>query len=150
MLSCPQLFGLVPCPRHRVPFVDTESRTLYPSCVRLTEHALPTRLMLALLEQLGCVQRIYDECGQVVGTTNLTLLNALLVLRGVRVAPASKADLIASRSKTDPVLRPAPVRHTLCVSEHTLWYYTMGVQALGSAMAFMVRYWLSSIIFPAT
>lgn len=148
VLSCPQLFSLVPCPRHRVPFVDKDSRTLYPSCVQIAPHTSAfTHWLLGLLEFCRCVQRIRDTEGRVVGVTNLTLLNTLLVMRGVRVATAPPVDLHAPVQ--DPALRLPPERHTLCVSEHLLWYYVMGVQVAGSLIAFIVRYWLSSIVFPA-
>lgn len=35
--SCPQLFKLVPCPRHRMPRYDSERDVLLPSMVDITE-----------------------------------------------------------------------------------------------------------------
>lgn len=152
VLSCPQLFGLVPCPRHRVPFVDASSGKLYPSSVRLSHLPAPLRRVrntaLAILERLALVVRLYDEHGAIVGVTNLTLLNALLVARGSRVQPVSSAQLAACYAQADPALRTTPVPGTLKVSEHALWYHIMAVQVLGSVVAFSIRYWLASVVFP--
>lgn len=151
LLSCLQLFGVVPCPRHRVPFVDPDTRMLFPSCVRLHEETNAyVHCVLAILETCRFVQRIRDDNGRIVGVTNLTMLNALLVLRGSRIAPATVADIQASLAKQDPALRPAPIRTTLHVTEHLLWYHVMAVQIVGSMIAFTMRYWFAYIIFPST
>ena len=80
---------------------------------------------------------------------NLTLLNALLVARGVRPAPvdAAEADKVLPPD-ADPALRAEGVQGTLCTTERGLWYYVMGVQLVGSAVAFAIRYWLASLVFP--
>lgn len=151
LLSCPQLFGLVPCPRHRVPFVDVPSGRLYPSSVRL--HASTPRVthaLLALLESCRCVRRLRNETGQVVGVTNMTLLNAVLVMAGARAETVSRADLSASLAVADPALKPRAARSTLYLTERGLWYCTMLVQVIGSVIAFAIRYRLSSVLFPST
>lgn len=147
VLSCPQLFGLVPCPRHRVPAVDVKTKKLYPSSVRLSEktHWI-THHALAVLERMRCVHRLRDAEGQVVGVTNLTLLNAVLVWTGATPQDVTPAVLAASQQTPDPALK-LPAR-TSSLSERGLWYYVMALQVLGSVVAFLVRYQLSFVLFP--
>lgn len=153
VLSCPQLFGLVPCPRHRVPYVEPRTQRLVPSCVRLATHRnrvkqAATAAVLHVLQSLGVVCAVYDTRGQQVGVTNFTLLNAVLVLRGVRpgVVDAAITDK-PTPANADPALRVAGLgtRH---INEQGLWYYVMGVQLAGSLVAFGIRYWLAAIVFP--
>ena len=154
VLSCPQLFGLVPCPRHRVPFVDRATGRLVPSCVRLARHRSKakqraTAAVVRGLQTLRVVAPVYDTRGQQVGVTNLTLLNALLVARGVRPAPIDAAEADTELPpNADPALRVEGVQDTLCTTERGLWYYVMGVQLVGSTVAFAIRYWLASLVFP--
>lgn len=151
LLSCPQLFGLVPCPRHRVPFVDKSTGQLYPSCVRLPQPlSTSTIAMLRVLEACRCARLVRHEHGHIVGVTNLTLLNAVLVARGVRCASASPAAMEACMAQKDPTLRVPAQSNTLHVSERGLWFYVIAIQVAGSLVAFTVRYWLASILFPFT
>ncbi|WFD27953.1 UDP-N-acetylglucosamine--dolichyl-phosphatN-acetylglucosaminephosphotransferase [Malassezia nana] len=151
VLSCPQLFSLVPCPRHRVPFVDTSTGCLYPSCVRLhPSTSWPIIGLLRLLEMCRCVQLIRHEQGHIVGVTNLTLLNAVLVARGSRCASASSAVVESCMGHKDPALRVPAHSATLRLSERGLWYHVMVIQVMGSLVAFTVRYWLASLLFPFT
>lgn len=120
VLSCPQLFGLIDCPRHRLPSFDAETGLLHPSRV-VFEKPPPTktRVVLQILEYLRLVrlerskpskedQQIYLK-----SSTNLTILNFLLVHFG-------------------------PMR------EQTLCMLVAGVQVLGSAVAFGIRYGVGS------
>ncbi|KAK0569199.1 tunicamycin resistance protein [Tilletia horrida] len=112
LLSCPQLFGLVYCPRHRVPHVDAETMDLHPSLAifgakksktpaaerkgglkdSLTSFILQTFEVLRLVALVrapaaGGSSNGHSENrkdGKVIACTNLTILNALLVLRGVK------------------------------------------------------------------
>ncbi|KAE8260277.1 hypothetical protein A4X13_0g438 [Tilletia indica] len=213
LLSCPQLFGLVYCPRHRVPHVDAETMGLHPSlaifAIKSGEGANTTQggkaglkasltaVILRLFEMLRLVAlvRLPSESeggadangtkdregskneGKVIACTNLTLLNALLVLRGVRPRldlvrtdelPILASELgltlplttsthssVPSSSVEDEAslrrkLRDLSVRASggVRVSELELWVYMMGVQVLGSLAAFSVRYWLAPVVFP--
>lgn len=135
-LSAPQLFALVPCPRHRVPRFDAGA--LVPSVVDIQERAPHPAVLggLHLLERLHLVHLVRHD-GAVVGTTNLTLLNALLVLRGVRVELHTRTPLAVRRTPRSPA-----------ITEPALWRMAMGVQLLASAGAFAVRYWLAALVFP--
>lgn len=146
VLSCPQLFGLVPCPRHRVPDVDAHG-ALRPSSTRLAEPRTQapwrrrlTAVVLAVLERLRLAQCLRSADGTVAGVTNLSLLNALLVLRGVRLAEAT--------TDASGALRTTAQRGSPHVSERQLWYLVLTAQVLGSTIAFLVRYQLAAVVFP--
>lgn len=201
LLSCPQLFGFVPCPRHRVPGVHGQTGGLFPSVAVFSKKKRIGTLgtgMLLILEVLGLVQLYREgemhaaearlarpgngvhqeqEQGQgqgqdegkgtrrIVGTTNLTLLNSLLVLKGVRTPlqhvlnELRKADSSASSSQVVLLEIPSPTqaqaqaeaevgtRH-VHIDEPRLWRLAMGTQLLGSAVAFAVRYWAAAVVFP--
>ncbi|ORY82963.1 glycosyl transferase family 4-domain-containing protein [Leucosporidium creatinivorum] len=100
--STPQLFGILPCPRHRLPRLQEETGLL--GCSWSALDGREGRLGRGLLEVLAFF-RLVD----IIAHTNLTLLNLLLVLRG-------------------------PMR------EDRLTMELMGLQAMGSAVAFAVRY----------
>lgn len=203
LLSCPQLFGFVPCPRHRVPGVHKETMGLFPSVAVFSRKKRIGTLgtgMLLILEALRLV-RLYREgemqevethlahqsgrlnqeqkrgqegSRRIVGTTNLTLLNSLLVLKGVRTPlehvlnelRKADADIDPSSTSAGQVVLlgiPSPThtqggptsnprqKHThahVHIDEPRLWRLAMGTQLLGSAIAFAVRYWAAAIVFP--
>ena len=111
VLSCPQLFGLVPCPRHRVPrFVptihlaitlahslvgrfDPDTNLLHPSTTKL--HAKPpsklATFVLRLFSTFGLTDLVLDpKNGQIIEATNLTILNFLLL----RFGPMTEKRLV--------------------------------------------------------
>lgn len=119
--SCPQLFRLVECPRHRMPRLDTDSKKLKCSTVALNESKKPTGklgyLALRILYSLGLL-RVYewDEQGRIAVCNNLTLINLVLA----RFGPMSE------RSTTAVVLL---------------------IQALSSLLAFFIRYKLVQYVY---
>ncbi|WVR03627.1 hypothetical protein IAU60_000620 [Kwoniella sp. DSM 27419] len=120
ILSCPQLFGLVECPRHRVPTLDNATGFLNPSRVIMKKPpSRKTALVLELLSFLRLVrlERAPPEGGRgrgtITSTTNLTLINVLLVNLG-------------------------PLR------EDKLCMMVGLVQILGSGIAFGIRYGVGS------
>ncbi|KAI0323597.1 N-acetylglucosaminephosphotransferase [Cubamyces sp. BRFM 1775] len=119
VLSCPQLFGLVPCPRHRVPGYDPETQLLYPSRAEFKEKR-PSKLaslVLRVFSALGLVELTVDErTGEISQTTNLTILNVFL-------------------------LRLGPMR------EDSLTRVLIATQVCGSLMAFFVRYGLAGLVY---
>lgn len=159
LLSCPQLFGFVPCPRHRVPRVHKETMALYPSVVTFAQKPL-SRLgkgMLRILETLRFI-RVYRagdagrEGNEMVAATNLTLLNTLLVLAGVQtpveeIKARIEGEGGATKAK-EAAQTTIPAPKGPHIDEARLWRMTMGVQLLGSAVAFGVRYWAAAIVFP--
>ncbi|KAL0057140.1 tunicamycin resistance protein [Marasmius tenuissimus] len=123
VLSCPQLFGLVPCPRHRVPRFSPETNLLYPSRAKLESKDGKPRppsglaaLILRTFSVLGFVELTFGHDGEITETTNLTILNVLLVRFG-------------------------PMR------EDRLVKVVVAVQIVGSVIAFLVRYGLASLVY---
>lgn len=83
--SAPQLFAIVPCPRHRMPRFNIRTGLLEPSVASFTPDK-PLRPIvgeaLKVLHTLHLVRVKVDEGGRVVETSNLTILNLWLVWRG--------------------------------------------------------------------
>ncbi|KAM7203805.1 Glycosyl transferase family 4 domain containing protein [Naviculisporaceae sp. PSN 640] len=83
--SVPQLFGLVPCPRHRLPRFNARTGLLEPSVTPWTEDRQPKAPIawgLRMLDKLKLLRVTLDEQGRFVETTNFTLINLWLVWRG--------------------------------------------------------------------
>ncbi|EIN12901.1 N-acetylglucosaminephosphotransferase [Punctularia strigosozonata HHB-11173 SS5] len=125
LLSCPQLFGLVPCPRHRVPRFDPDTNLLHPSKAHLLDPTKPVsqtkvklrNIILTLFSTFGLTELTTDpKTGEVTECTNLTILNFLLLRLG------------SMREK-------ALVQTLICV------------QVAGSVVAFVVRYGLAGLVY---
>jgi len=121
VLSCPQLFGLVPCPRHRVPRIDKGSNLLYPSTASEKQFPAPpsrlSALVLRTLGKLGLTELTIDpNTGVITNTTNLTILNVLLLLLGP-------------------------------MNEKRLVQVLMCSQVCGSIFAFFIRYGLAWLVY---
>ncbi|KIK69617.1 hypothetical protein GYMLUDRAFT_33998 [Collybiopsis luxurians FD-317 M1] len=118
VLSCPQLFGLVPCPRHRVPHFDPNTNLLHPS--KATFSQPPSRFttsILRVLETLKLVNlTIHPTSGVIQETTNLTILNFFLV----RLGPMNEKRLVQ---------------------------VLMCDQVAGSVIAFIIRYGMASFVY---
>ncbi|KAL8409192.1 hypothetical protein RB594_007587 [Gaeumannomyces avenae] len=83
--SAPQIFGLVPCPRHRLPRFRARTGLMDPSVTPWTperQPRAPIAAALRLLARLRLVQLTTDADGRFVETSNLTILNLWLVWRG--------------------------------------------------------------------
>ncbi|PWN42025.1 hypothetical protein IE81DRAFT_145262 [Ceraceosorus guamensis] len=178
LLSCPQLFGLVPCPRHRLP-VALPDGSLAPSvakCYPALAHSAPlttkaglSRLILCVLETLRLVHLTRDSVGNITQTTNLTIICATLVLCGVTPSSISSSRLVSPGQKSGPQpdeksTASAPEGSSRGsdpneqggrskgprIDEPTMWTLLMLIQLTGSAFAFAVRYWIAKIVFSAT
>ncbi|KAJ3732462.1 hypothetical protein DFJ43DRAFT_997241, partial [Lentinula guzmanii] len=91
VLSCPQLFGLVPCPRHRVPRFDKVTNLLHPSKAIFMKP--PSKLAATVLQILSffkLVDLTLHLSRVILETTNLTILNFFLV----RLGPMNKKKLV--------------------------------------------------------
>jgi len=86
LYSVPQLFGLVPCPRHRLPRFNARTGLLEPSVTPWTpdrQPKAPIAWALKLLGSLRLLRVTMDETGEkFVETSNFTILNLWLVWRG--------------------------------------------------------------------
>ncbi|KAK4213789.1 glycosyl transferase family 4-domain-containing protein [Rhypophila decipiens] len=83
--SVPQLFGLVPCPRHRLPRFNARTGLLEPSITPWTVDRQPKPPIawgLKMLHNLRLLRVTLDGQGRFVETTNFTLINLWLVWRG--------------------------------------------------------------------
>ncbi|KAF9021083.1 N-acetylglucosaminephosphotransferase [Hymenopellis radicata] len=117
LLSCPQLFGLVPCPRHRVPRFDSQTNLLHPSKAQfLRPPSQLTTLVLKVFSTLGLTETTTSTSGSILETTNLTILNFLLL----RFGPMNEKSL---------------VKVLMCT------------QVAGSLFAFVVRYGLAGLVY---
>ena len=104
LLSCPQLFGMVPCPRHRVPrsvpsFLcslyelkalrsrfDPDTNLLYPSRTGFKDNPPSglTTIVLRTLATIGLTQlTFHPKTGAIIEATNLTILNFFLDRKSV-------------------------------------------------------------------
>ncbi|KIK07992.1 hypothetical protein K443DRAFT_672877 [Laccaria amethystina LaAM-08-1] len=119
LLSCPQLFGLVPCPRHRVPRFDPNTNLLHPSKT-MFELGPPSKisaLVLHTLSTLGLTElTVHPNTGTILEANNLTILNFFLL----KLGPMNEKSLVK----------------VLILS-----------QVAGSLFAFFVRYGLAGLVY---
>ncbi|KAM0751877.1 hypothetical protein T439DRAFT_313240 [Meredithblackwellia eburnea MCA 4105] len=120
LYSLPQLAGIIPCPRHRLPVLNERTGKLEPSLVVLSKR--PNFLLRWVLECLGkcrLVRLDKDDKGTIVRMSNLTILNLILVVCGE-------------------------------MREDTLTLSLMGLQVAGSVVAFGVRYGVAGWFYDAS
>ncbi|XP_043277701.1 UDP-N-acetylglucosamine--dolichyl-phosphate N-acetylglucosaminephosphotransferase [Venturia canescens] len=117
LYSVPQLFHLVPCPRHRLPKYNKESDKLDPSTTtfRRSDLNIIARFVMWIFRTLRIVDWSEDKSG-VIKCNNLTLINFVLVKLG-------------------------PTR------EPNLTKILLLVQASCSLLAFVIRYPLASLFY---
>ena len=83
--SSPQLFRLIPCPRHRLPRFNARTGFLEPSVTEWKEAPHPlVNWGLKMLDRVRLVRVVVDKEGNVVESSNLTILNLWLVWWGPR------------------------------------------------------------------
>lgn len=117
LYSFPQLAGIIPCPRHRLPRLNEGTGLCEPSyAVLKRKPGAVVSAALSLLEALRLLALVRDEKGTIIECSNLTILNLILVLRG-------------------------PMR------EDRLTMWMMGVQVAGSAVAFGVRHGVAGLFY---
>lgn len=81
--SAPQLFHVIPCPRHRLPRFNPRTGLLECSRVEfLKPLAPPVAAVLKLLHRLRLLDVRTNEAGRVVSSSNFTLINLWLVWFG--------------------------------------------------------------------
>ncbi|KAF2395701.1 UDP-GlcNAc-1-phosphate transferase [Trichodelitschia bisporula] len=81
--SAPQLFHIVPCPRHRLPHFNARTGLMEPSTATFRKPpARPVQAVLKLLGELRLLQVKTDNKGEVVECSNMTLINLWLVWFG--------------------------------------------------------------------
>lgn len=82
VFSVPQLFHIVPCPRHRMPKFNVKDGLMYPSYGELLEGHKLGRFILEILALLKMVKVERNEKGQIVKFSNMTIINMSLVWFG--------------------------------------------------------------------
>ena len=81
--SAPQLFHIVPCPRHRLPHFNVRTGLLECSTVEFKKPLpFPIAEALKLLHRLRLLRIETNEKGEVVSSTNFTIINLWLVWFG--------------------------------------------------------------------
>lgn len=81
VMSLPQLAGIIPCPRHRLPRLNEKTGLLEPSTTTVTNAGIVGSMIIAIFKGMGIVKEYpSNPDGRVL--SNFTLLNALLVLFG--------------------------------------------------------------------
>ncbi|ABN67188.2 tunicamycin resistance protein [Scheffersomyces stipitis CBS 6054] len=81
--SVPQLFGIVPCPRHRLPKFNKDSGLMTPSYGELKHKAFVGVAMLTVLEKFRLIHLKRDaETNEIKEFSNMTLINLFLVWFG--------------------------------------------------------------------
>lgn len=81
--SVPQLFHIIPCPRHRLPKFNADDGLMYPSFGELEK---PTKLNTAILNTLDAFRFIKldrdPKLGKITKFSNMTIINLCLVWFG--------------------------------------------------------------------
>ncbi|RYO75476.1 hypothetical protein DL766_002563 [Monosporascus sp. MC13-8B] len=82
--STPQLFKLVPCPRHRLPHFNARTGLLEPSVTRWAPDKQPRPAIMQALRLLARLRllSLKEEQGVLQESSNFTILNLWLVWRG--------------------------------------------------------------------
>jgi UDP-N-acetylglucosamine--dolichyl-phosphate N-acetylglucosaminephosphotransferase len=119
--SAPQLFGLVPCPRHRLPRFNARTGLLEPSVATFTEDK-PLKPIIAevlkILSKLKLLRAEIDGKGRVTETSNFTILNLWLVWRGPLKEDRLAVEILAMQASVG--LIGLWIRHSLA-----LWLFTV-------------------------
>ncbi|KAJ8669285.1 hypothetical protein QAD02_000544 [Eretmocerus hayati] len=117
LYSVPQLFHLVPCPRHRLPRYDPETDKMNPSTTvfKYGDLNILARFIMRIFKTFKIVQWKEDSDGTIT-CNNLTIINFVLIMFG-------------------------PMR------EPTLTTILLTIQVAGTLLAFVIRYPLASVFY---
>lgn len=80
--SIPQLFNVLPCPRHRLPKFNPKDNKMSPSYGEITKGYGVGVVLLRILECFKLIELERDEAGNVRRFSNMTLINLILVWFG--------------------------------------------------------------------
>ncbi|EFX85002.1 hypothetical protein DAPPUDRAFT_194239 [Daphnia pulex] len=119
IFSLPQLFHILPCPRHRLPRLNQDTGCLDPSVFPFKEKSLNSlgRLVLKVYQMLGLIKVERTDKDKELSTgTNCTLINLALKV----VGPTHEKNLAA---------------------------YLLALQVVCSMLAFVIRYPLASLFY---
>ncbi|KAJ3056219.1 hypothetical protein HK097_007702 [Rhizophlyctis rosea] len=80
--SCPQLFHLVDCPRHRMPKINPKTSLIHPSTFDISKSKPLGKLIIQIFKTLGLTHITIDPETKRPLATNFTLINLVLVKFG--------------------------------------------------------------------
>jgi UDP-N-acetylglucosamine--dolichyl-phosphate N-acetylglucosaminephosphotransferase len=116
--SAPQLFRIVDCPRHRLPRFNARTGLLEPSVTEwMHPPKLPLSVALKFLDKFRMLRVTTNLEGQIIETTNFTILNLWLVWRGPLREDRLAKELLAMQTVIG--LMGLFARHRLA-----LWIFT--------------------------
>ncbi|KIW33009.1 uncharacterized protein PV07_04513 [Cladophialophora immunda] len=131
LYSTPQLFHLIPCPRHRLPKFNARTGLLEPSVTPWPPERPPSKLLTAVfffLEKLHLIQVTVDpKTNRISSTSNLTIINLWLVWRGPMREDQLTRELLVMQTCCG--LLGLFVRHTMA-----LLIFSMDNRGPGSAV----------------
>ncbi|XP_026744961.1 UDP-N-acetylglucosamine--dolichyl-phosphate N-acetylglucosaminephosphotransferase-like [Trichoplusia ni] len=89
LYSVPQLFHIIPCPRHRLPKYSEETDLLHASRTIIVKKDMTfiTKLILQVLTMLHLTDKVEDE--DCININNMTLINLFLI----KLGPTSEVQL---------------------------------------------------------
>lgn len=116
--SAPQIFGIVPCPRHRLPKFNARTGLMEPSLAKFERPlAKPVQAVMKLMSKLKLLRITVDEQGNITESSNFTIINLWLVLWGPMREDRLATTLVVFQTLCG--LTGLFVRHRLA-----LWIYT--------------------------
>ncbi|CUM66749.1 uncharacterized protein PRCAT00004430001 [Priceomyces carsonii] len=80
--SAPQIFGVVPCPRHRLPKFNSQDGLMYPSFGELTKKSMISLTLLNTLNKFYLIKLERDKNLNKIKFSNMTIINLFLVWFG--------------------------------------------------------------------
>ena len=121
--------------------------SLHPSIATFTEDRPAGKLAQVILQLFSALHLVKLEWrGKVLqSTTNLTILNAILVFRGALPLPRDASGQVIQQNQNGHEKYTA---HKVQITERGLWWHVILFQAFCSSVAFAVRYWIAAIVFP--
>ncbi|EXJ92185.1 UDP-N-acetylglucosamine-dolichyl-phosphate N-acetylglucosaminephosphotransferase [Capronia epimyces CBS 606.96] len=115
--STPQLFKIIPCPRHRLPKFNARTGMLEPSVTPWPDDRPPSKLLTTVfftLEKLHLLQvTVNPKTNRISSTSNLTIINLWLVWRGPMREDQLTRELLIMQSVCG--LFGLFVRHTMAL-----------------------------------
>ncbi|KAF2236959.1 hypothetical protein EV356DRAFT_521955 [Viridothelium virens] len=127
LYSAPQLFHVVPCPRHRLPRFNGRTGLLEPSMADFTQKPLrpPVELVVKVLGNLRLLKTEEDEEGRVVRSSNFTIINLWLVWFGPMREDRLATGLLGMQIACG--LLGLWVRHSLALLVFTADNWSLGI-----------------------
>ncbi|EDN91869.1 hypothetical protein SS1G_07730 [Sclerotinia sclerotiorum 1980 UF-70] len=99
LYSTPQLFHLIPCPRHRLPRYNSQTNLLEPSITPWPQPPKPHQAaLLHLLHKLHLLSLTLNNEGKIIESSNFTLLNLWLVWFGPRREDRLALEILAMQT----------------------------------------------------